>query len=288
MQRRDLLGAAVGAVALGALGPAAAAPPPPRIRQGLWTINFGNAKLTLDEMCGFAAPLGVKGFDVIAPKDWPTLRKHGLAPLLARPDGIDFLTGLIHPEVHDQVVVELGKLAEVCRAGGCRNIAANAGMLRGLTYKAAADNAVAVCKRLAPKLEAEGVYLVIENVNDHRADADLGRQDMAFGHWDWGLDVVQRVGSPNVKLLCDLYHLQIMDGDLAFRLRRDIGVIGHIHVAGVPSRKEIDGTQEVNWRYIAETIASLPYDGYVCHEWRLTPGRDYRRSIRDCLAIMNV
>jgi hydroxypyruvate isomerase len=289
MQRRTLLGAAAGAAVAGALGPMVQAAPASRIKQGLWKINFGaKPDLTFDQMCAFAAPLEVKGFDVIGPDEWPILKKHGMRPLLVRPDGIDYLTGAIHPEVHDKVVREMTLLADVCKKGGANLIALNAGELRGLTYKAAADNAVTLLKRLAPIMEAAGVEISMENVNDARGnDADLGRKDMAFGHWDWGLEVVNRVNSPNIRLLCDIYHLQIMDGDVSWRLKRDIKWINHMHVAGVPTRKEIDSGQELNFRYIAGVIASLPYEGYVCHEWRLTPGRDYRKSIAEALAIMS-
>jgi hydroxypyruvate isomerase len=278
------------AAATTAAGPLAqaAAPAPSRIKQGLWKINFGaKPGLTFDQMCAFAAPLGVKGFDVIGPEEWPILRKHGMRPLLVRPDGIDYLTGAIHPEAHERVVREMTLLADVCKKGGANLIALNAGERRGLSYKEAADNAVAVLKRLAPVMEAAGVEISMENVNDARGDdADLGRKDMVFGHWDWGLEVVERVGSPNIRLLCDIYHLQIMDGDVTWRLKRDIKWINHMHVAGVPSRKEIDSGQELNFRYIAQVIAGLPYEGYICHEWRLTPGRDYKKSIAEALAIM--
>ena len=98
----------------------------------------------------------------------------------------------------------------------------------------------------------------------------------------------ERVSSKNVKLLCDLYHLQIMNGDLAQNLRDSIQWIAHFHAAGVPSRNELDGTQEVNWRYVASVIADLKYDGYLSHEWRPTPGRDPLQSIAQCLDIMDV
>ena len=106
-----------------------------------------------------------------------------------------------------------------------------------------------------------------------------------FGHWDWGVDVCERVNSKNVKLVCDLYHLQIMDGDIAQNVRDTIQWIAHFHTAGVPTRNEIDYTQEMNYRYIAEVIAGLPFAGYVSHEWR--PGSrprsvaQPRRSARD-------
>ena len=291
MKRREFLGAMAGAAALAA-APALAQPATKlkgRIKQGLWKVNFGaDTKLTFDQECQIAARLGLKGFDVIPDKDWPTLRKYGLDPLMVGPGKTDYLTGLIHPEAHDQVYAGISDQVDLCSRNNVRRIGLTAGQRRGMAYSTAADNAVAICKRLAPRLEAGGVTLVIENVNDRRADPDLSRQDMVFGHWDWGLEVVQRVGSPNVKLLCDIYHLQIMDGDVTYRLKRDMAHIGHIHVAGVPARKEIDARQELNYPMIARTIADTGYDGYVCHEWRLTPGTDPVKAISEALAIMNV
>ncbi len=98
----------------------------------------------------------------------------------------------------------------------------------------------------------------------------------------------ERVDSPNVKLVCDVYHLQIMDGDLARRIRDTIQWIAHFHVAGVPTRNVIDETQEVNYRYLAEVIAELDYDGYVSHEWRPAPGSDPIASIERAMDIMDV
>ena len=298
MQRREFLtGATALAGAMGgvlAAGAARAQPQPfrheGRLKQGLWTVNWGrDTKVPLDEMCAVAARLGAYGFDVIQPKDWPTLRKHGLNPLMVQPGDTDYLTGLIHPEAHEQVFKGISERADLCKANDVHIIGLTAGQRRGMDYAAAADNCVAICKRLAPKLEAAGVTLCIENVNDRRgADADLAREDMVFGHWDWGVEVAERVGSPNVKLLCDIYHLQIMDGDVTFRLKRDMAHIGHIHVAGVPSRKEIDDRQELNFHMIAQAIADLGYQGYVCHEWRPTPGSDPVKDIAECMAILEV
>ena len=291
MQRRAFLGAVAGAAALtGAPGLASAqASKTSKIKQGLWKVNFGaGTKLTFDEECAIAARLGARGFDVIQPADWPTLRKHGLDPLMVGPGKTDYLAGLIHPEIHDAVFAGIGDQIDLCARNNVKRIGLTAGQRKGMAYGVAADNCVAICKRLAPRLEAAGVILCIENVNDRRPDPDLSREDMVFGHWDWGVEVVERVASPNVKLLCDIYHLQLMDGDVTYRIRRDIAHIAHIHVAGVPARKEIDGRQELNWRMIAQTIADTGFNGYICHEWRLTPGADPVKSIAECLAIMDV
>jgi hydroxypyruvate isomerase len=299
MRRRELLGAVAAAGLAAALPACAQTPAAPiarrgRIKQGLWRINFGqgfadDGPLTFEDMCREAARLGVHGFDLVQFDDIPTLQRHGLKLLLAGPGEMDFLTGVIHPEVHDRVAAALTAQADLCAQHGVPGIASNAGQLRGLSYAQAADNAVEVLNRVKDHLEARGVAIYIENVNDRRPDEpSLGREDMAFGRWDWGMEVAERVNSPGVKLLCDIYHLQIMDGDVARRIRDSIPRIGHFHVAGVPTRTEIDETQELNYRYIAEVIAGLDYDGYVSHEWRPSPGRDPLESLAQAVEIMDV
>ena len=293
MERRRFLGAMAAAMAAApALAPPARPKPTKlkgRIKQGLWKVNFGaDAKLTFDQECQIAQRLGVKGFDVIPDKDWPTLRKYGLDPLMVGPGKTDYLGGLIHPEIWDATFKGIVDQAELCRQNNVHVIGLTAGQRRGMDYKTAADNCVEFCKRLGPELETRGVTLAMENVNDRRGDdADLARQDMVFGHWDWGIEVAERVDHPAIKLLCDIYHLQIMDGDITYRLRRDIKHIAHIHVAGVPQRKLIDDRQELNYPMIARTIAELNFDGYVCHEWRLTPGSDPVAAIAKAVAIMD-
>ena len=291
MQRRTFLGAAAGLAAASALAePVFAQATKKRLKQGLWKVNFGaDAKLSFDEECAIAKKLGLYGFDVIPTAEWPILHKHGLAPLMVGPGQTDYLTGLIHPEAFDRLMIAIPAQVDLCAKNKVGCIGLTAGQRRGMDYRTAADNCVEICKRLATKFEGSGVIMAIENVNDRRgADADLAREDMVFGHWDWGLEVVERVNSPAIKLLCDIYHLQIMDGDITTRIKRDIKHIGHIHVAGVPDRKEIGGRQELNFRMIAQTIADTGYDGYVCHEWRLSPGADARKAIAECVAIIDV
>jgi len=292
MQRREFLGtlAAAGlATALPAGGQEARIQRNGRIKQGLWRNNFGEATtLTFDDMCREAARLGAYGFDLIGPENWPTLRRHGLEPLLVGTGGVDFENGIIHPEVHDQIETTLRPYIDMCAENGVRRIITIGGQRRGMPYDAAADNAVAFLNRIKGQLEERNVTIAIENMNNRLNDPRFGREDQVFGHWAWGVGVCERVDSPNVKLVCDLYHLQIMDGDLARYIRDTSRWIAHFHVAGVPTRNEIDFTQEINYRYVAEVIADLDYEGFVSHEWRPTPGRDPLQSIAEALAIMDV
>ena len=292
MQRREFLGtlAAAGlATALPAGGQEARIQRNGRIKQGLWRNNFGEATtLTFDDMCREAARLGAYGFDLIGPENWPTLRRHGLEPLLVGTGGVDFENGIIHPEVHDQIETTLRPYIDMCAENGVRRVITIGGQRRGMPYDAAADNAVAFLNRIKGQLEERNVTIAIENMNNRLNDPRFGREDQVFGHWAWGVGVCERVDSPNVKLVCDLYHLQIMDGDLARYIRDTRRWIAHFHVAGVPTRNEIDFTQEINYRYVAEVIADLDYEGFVSHEWRPTPGRDPLQSIAEALAIMDV
>ena len=301
MNRRDalaMLAAAAGSAALpaaaqqGAAGAPAAQPKVARkgrIKQGLWRVNFGpDTKLTFDDQCREAARLGCYGFDLIDPADWPTLRKHGLEPLLAGAGPVTFPNGIIHPEVHDQLEKDLRAHIDMVASQGVKTIITIGGQRRGMAYEQGADNAVAFLNRIKGHLEMRGVTLAIENMNNRRLDPNFGREDQIFGRWGWGVGVCERVNSPNVKLVCDLYHLQIMDGDIAQNICDTIQWIAHFHTAGVPSRNEIDFSQEMNYRYIAEVIADTPFQGYVSHEWRPTPGRDPLRSIAEAIAIMDV
>jgi hydroxypyruvate isomerase len=260
-----------------------------RIKQGLWRVNFGaDTKLTFDEQCREAARLGCYGFDLIAQSDWPTLRRHGLEPLLAGAGPVTFENGIIHPEVHAQLERDLRPYIDSVADDGAKLFITIGGQRRGMPYEQAADNAVAFLNRIKSQLEDRGVTIAIENMNNRRLDPRFGREDQTFGRWGWGVGVCERVNSENVKLVCDLYHLQIMDGDIAQNIRDTIQWIAHFHTAGVPSRNEIDFSQEMNYRYIAEVIADTGFTGYVSHEWRPSPGRDPLRSIAEAIEIMDV
>jgi hydroxypyruvate isomerase len=284
-------GAARGTAAQGGNGqaPAQKIPRKGRIKQGLWTNNFGaDTKLTFDDMCREAARVGAYGFDLIPPANWPTLRKYGLEPLLAGAGPVTFPNGLIHAEVHKELEDAIRPYIDMCAKEKIRTFISIGGQKRGMPPERAADNAVQFLNRIKSQLEDRNVTIAIENMNNRRLDPRFGREDQVFGHWEWGVNVCERVNSPRVKLVCDLYHLQIMDGDLAENIRSSIQWIAHFHTAGVPQRTEIDYTQEINYRYIAEVIAETSFDGYVSHEWRPSPGRDPIRSIEEALAIMDV
>jgi hydroxypyruvate isomerase len=238
-------------------------------------------------MCREAAKMGFKGFDLIGEQDWPTLKKYGLIPTMAGAGPVTFPDGLIHKEVHDKIEQPMRNAIDVCAAGGCPNIITVGGQRRGMNEAEAADNAVAFLNRVKAHAEDKGVTISLENMNNKYTDAEFGREDQIFAHLKWGFDVIRRVDSPRVKVLFDIYHAATMDGDVVATIRENFPLIAHFHTAGVPGRKLIDATQEINYRFVAQAIADLGFTGYIAHEFRPTPGRDPLDCIRDAFQIID-
>lgn len=280
MRRRDFV------AALAATGAACAQTDKPpgtgRLKQCVTRFPF-DPKLPLEDMCREAARLGCVGFDLIAPKDWPTLRKYGLRPTMAPPGGVTIEDGIIHKEKHDAFVKALSAAIDECAAEGCPSIITVGGQRHGMGYAEGADNAVAFLNRMKAHAEDKGVTICMEVMN-----SKYDRIDQICDHVAWGVDVCKRVNSPRVKILFDIYHAQIMDGDICRHIQQNFQWIGHFHTGGVPGRHEIDETQELNYRFIAKTIADLGYTGYIAHEFYPSPGRDPVESLKQAIAIMTV
>jgi len=287
MRRRDFVTAAAAATVAAAQTPPPANPSTGRLKQCAMRVNF-DPKMPFDEMCRTAAGLGCKGMDLIGAKDWPTLRKYGLIPTMAGPGPVTIKDGLIRKELHDAIEKGFGEAIDQCAANGCPNIITVGGQRRGMSNEEGADNCVAILNRLKAHAEDKGVTICMEIMNSILTPDTLGRLDQICDHVAWGVDVCKRVNSPRVKLLFDIYHVQVMDGDICRNIQQNLAWIAHFHTGGVPGRHEIDDTQELNYRFIAKTIADLGYTGYVSHEFRPTPGRDPVQSLTQAIGIMNV
>jgi hydroxypyruvate isomerase len=264
----------------------AAARPRAPIRQSVMASVWGQTKLSFDERCQVLQRLGFKGIDLPTPEQAPQLKKYGLTPVMMTGAGTSFQDGLVRRELHDKFEAAFKTGIDTCAAVGCPNLIAMPGERRGMPREETIANTVAILNRVKGYAEQKGVTLCMEITNSKVA-ADQ-RTDQTFNRLDWGWEVCRRVGSPRVKIVYDIYHVQIMDGDIVRNLRDNLEYICHIHVAGVPSRQEIDGTQELNYRFIANAIAESGYTGFVAHEWRPAPGRDAIKSLEECFAIMNV
>jgi len=293
MRRRDFVTAAAlvgAATATNAQTPGAPPSTPTktgRLKQCVTGFPF-DPKMPFEDRCREAARLGCVGYDLIGPKDWPTLKKYGLIPTMAPMGGVTMEDGMIHKEAHERVLPLLGAAIDECAAAGCPNIITVGGQRRGMADAEGADNAVAFLNRIKARAEDKGVTICLEVMNSKLQDPGLGRKDQICDHLAWGVDVCRRVDSPRVKILYDIYHAQIMDGDICRNIQQNFQWIAHFHTGGVPDRHEIDDTQELNYRFIAKTIADLGYSGYIAHEFRPTPGRDPIQSLKQAIEIITV
>jgi hydroxypyruvate isomerase len=296
MKRRSFLAtvaaAGVAAAQSSPVGVAAQAQPKVqrkgRLKQSLFRNVFGDPNMSFDDQCRIAADLGCVGFDLIGPQDWPTLKKYGLIPTMAPANPVTFQDGLIRKEIHDQLDAGVRAAIDQCAAGGCPNIITVGGQRRGMSLTEGADNCVAFFNRIKAHAEDKGVTICLENMNSRYPDNVLGRPDQICDHIGWGFEVCKRVNSPRVKMLFDIYHAQVMDGNLCATIKDNLQWIGHFHTAGVPGRHELDDTQEINYRFVARTIVELGFTGYIAHEYRPSPGRNPMDSLRQALDIMDV
>ncbi len=294
MQRRAFLTTVTAGLAGARLGGAAAQPVQKaarkgRLKQALFRQVFGQpSTLSFDDQCRIAAELGCVGFDLVGPQDWPTMRKYGLVPTMAGAGPVTFQDGVIHKEVHAALEPRLRAHIDQSVQNGCTKIITVGGQRRGISYEEGADNAVAFFNRIKRYAEDKGVTLCLENMNTRYPDNVLGRPDQICDHVAWGFEVCRRVDSPAVRMLFDIYHAQVMDGNVCATIRENIQWIAHFHTAGVPGRHELDDTQELNYRFVAQTIADLGFTGVIAHEYRPTPGKDPLEILPRVIALMDV
>jgi hydroxypyruvate isomerase len=260
--------------------------PRARIKQSVMGSVWTGTNLSFEERCRILARIGFKGVDLPTAQQVPILKQYGLTPVLMTGTGTSFQDGLIRKELHSRFEEAFHAGIDMCTEVGSPNLIGLPGERRGMSYEEAGDNAVAILNRVKGYAEQRGVTLCMEITNSKVAVDQ--RTDQVFNHLAWGLEVCRKVNSPRVKIVYDMYHVQIADGDVTRNLRDNFDFVCHIHVAGVPSRMEIDDTQELNYRFIANAIADLGYAGFVAHEYRPGLGRDPIKSLEQCFEIMNV
>jgi hydroxypyruvate isomerase len=225
--------------------------------------------------------LGVYGIDLIGPKDWPTLKKYGLIPTMCPGGGTIREGGLNRIEDHARFEKQVHELIDQCAAAGAPNIIGLTGERKGQPVAQGIDNCVTFCNKVKSHLEDKNITLCIEYLN-----SKVNHPDYDFDHMKYGVEVCKRVNSPRVKILYDMYHVQIMEGDIIRMMRDNMQYIAHFHTAGNPGRHEMDDTQEMNYRGIAKAIADLGFTGFVSHEY--TPTRDPLQSLEETLKLFEI
>jgi hydroxypyruvate isomerase len=253
-----------------------------RFRHSVCRWCFG--KFPLDELCRQVKPLGIASIELLGPGDWPTLREHGLSCALAavgERNGIGGITRAFNRTAHHDTLAELyAEQIPLAAKAGVPNVIAFSGNRDGLDDEQGLANCVAGLKRIAPLAEKHEVTITIELLNSR-----VDHPDYQCDHTEWGAAIIEQVGSERVKLLYDIYHMQVMEGDVIATIRRHRDKIAHFHTAGVPGRHEIDDSQELNYRGIARAIADLGFDGFVAQEFVPTaadPLDSLRRAIEVC------
>ena len=281
MRRRNFVAAAIAATALDAQTP-------PVTRRGRLkqcvTRGVFAREMPFEETCRIAARLGCKGYDLVDPADWPTLKKYGLLSTMypAGPGGT-ISDALNRKENHERIATSLRAAIDLAAQNGVPNVITFSGNRRGMSDSEGAENCVAFLNTLKGYAESKQVTVCMELLN-----SKVNHKDYMCDHAAWGVDVMRRVNSPRVRLLYDIYHMQIMDGDIVRTIRDNIQWIGHFHTGGNPGRHEIDDTQELNYRFVAKAIADLGYDGYIAHEYSPASGRDPVKSLDQAIEIFDV
>ncbi len=238
------------------------------------------AKIPLDDLCRQAAELGLSGLDLIEEKDWPTLAKYGLVPAITGGKAT-IPSGFNRKENHDRLEKELAEVIPHAAAAKVPNVIAFSGNRRGLSDDEGKENCIIGLRRVKKIAEDHGVTICLELLN-----SKVDHKDYQCDHAQWGVDVMKGVDSPRVKLLYDIYHMQIMEGDILRTIRENIQYIAHFHTGGVPGRHELDDTQELQWRTIAKAIADLNFQGYFAHEF--VPVKDPITSLRQAVELCTV
>ncbi len=282
MRRRDLLPLAVTPLVAG-LAPQLRAQPKGRLKQGVTRGVFAR-DMSLDDCCREAARLGIQGFDLIGPADWPVLKNHGLVPSMYPPGpGGTIPNALNRVENHDRLEKSLHAAIDEAAANAVPNIITFSGNRNGMDDRAGADHCVQFLDKIKAHAEDKSITICMELLN-----SKVNHKDYMFDHMAWGVDAVRRVNSPRVKILYDIYHAQIMDGDIVRNIRDNFQWIGHFHTGGNPGRHEIDETQELNYRFIARAIADLGFGGFISHEYSPSPGHNAIRELERAIEICSV
>ncbi len=282
--RRDALGL-LGTCALGAALPAslsAHAPLPMpragRLRQSVARWCF--TSMPLETLCAAGRDMGLAGIDLLDEAEWGVPKQFGLECAIANGFG-SIARGFNRPDHHDELVAAGSAMIPRAAAAGVRRIVVFSGNRAGLSDGEGIVNCVAGLRRLMPLAEQFGVVLCMEMLNSR-----VDHKDYHADRTEWAAEVVRGVESPSFRLLYDVYHMQVMEGDVIATIRRYRDMIAHYHTAGVPGRNELDDQQELNYRRIAQVIADTGFTGFVAHEF--LPRRAPLESLRDAVTVCTV
>ena len=260
-------------------------PPAPaasgRLKQSVSHWPYG--KIPLPEFARECKKIGLAAVDLLQPEEWPVVTDVGLVCSMGYPSKRrDFLSsGFNDPAKHDMLVDELERTLPLAAAAGVPNLIAMFGNRKGRSDEEGLANCITGLSRVAASARKHEVKICVELLN-----SKVDHKDYMGDRTVFGVNVIEGVNSPWVRLLYDIYHMQIMEGDVIRTIRNQFDLIGHFHTGGVPGRHELDDTQELNWRAVCRAIADKGFTGYLAHEF--IPSRDPLTSLREAIALCEV
>ncbi|MDB5285699.1 MAG: hydroxypyruvate isomerase [Mucilaginibacter sp.] len=243
-----------------------------------WCYN----DISVDALCAAAKEIGIKGIDLVGPADWPTLKKHGLYSSMCNGAEINLTDGFGDKQFHAQLQKNYTDMIPLVAKAGYKNLICFSGSRRGKTDEEGWNNCVEGLKPLVKLAEKHNVVLVMELLN-----SKINHKDYQADRTSWGAELAKRLGSENFKLLYDIYHMQIDEGDVIHNIREYHQYIAHYHTGGVPGRNEIDETQELFYPAIMRAIIEVGHKGFVAQEF-IPKQKDKLASLRKAVQICDV
>jgi len=243
-----------------------------------WCFN----DFDIETLCSEAKKIGITGIDLVGPEDWPTLKKHNLVSTMCNGAELNLVDGFNDQKFHEQLIKNYTKMIPFVAEAGYKNLICFSGNRRGKTDEEGWKNCVLGLQKLIPLAEKHNVILVMELLN-----SKINHKDYQCSKTSWGVELAKRINSENFKLLYDIYHMQIDEGDVIRTIQENHKYIAHYHTAGVPGRNEIDETQELNYSAIMKAIAETGFKGFVGQEF-IPKQKDKIASLKKAIAICDI
>jgi hydroxypyruvate isomerase len=236
--------------------------------------------LNLEDLCKVAKRIGLVGIDLLKPSEIDRVQQFGLKATMVNPEEFSLSEGFNDANLHADLQATYSDLIDIAAAKGVRNIICFSGNRNGKSDEEGLNNCVKGLTPLVKKAQSKGVVMHMELLN-----SKVDHQDYQCDHSEWGVELCKRLGSDHFKLLYDIYHMQIMEGDLIATIRKHKDYFGHYHTGGVPGRNEIDDSQEIYYPAVMKAIVETGFKGVVAQEFIPTatdPVESLEASIQIC------
>lgn len=239
------------------------------------------SSIPLEDLCAAAKEIGIKSIDLLGEKDWPILKKFDLTCAMAYASDLGLTKGFNDPGLHEKLLKDYTAGIPKAKEAGLNNVICFSGNANGLTSEQGLENCASGLEPVLKVAKKYGITVTMELLNSR-----VDHPDYQCDHTAWGIALCEKLGSEHFKLLYDIYHMQIMEGDVIATIRKNIQYISHFHTGGVPGRNEIDESQELYYPAIMKAIVGSGYKGFVAQEF--IPKRDQLASLRQAIRICDV